>query len=250
MSELMRVKLKQMLTEDHFCLTAHICPDWPQDRKMVIFTNHWTLKRAFVSLGYLFAMTGWIQELIVCSGGWTFRANVLARWLAGSQTTAWSKQTWRRGMWFSLQLCSRCTTLLVHSDYTHWPSRKCETDGERLGKMDRSGWMGSFFRRRREEGPLVLVCGRQPAAFSVYINVLILNWLWGSQRLENSWERNKKQSDRTEEHWLQNVTGLLNISGCIAFFFSFSSKWWQMFKLKWNTSKTILKWLFIGMLGV
>lgn len=43
------------------------------------------------------------------------------------------------------------------------------------------------------------------------------------------------------------------ICGCIAFFFCFScflQQWWQMsVKLKWETSKTIFKWLFIGMLG-
>lgn len=148
-----------------------------------------------------------------------------------------------------MPLFPHCATLLVCPDYTHWPYRKCETDGGEASKTDRSGWMGSLFGRRREEGPLVLVRGRQPAAFSVYINVLILNWLWGSQRLwKNGWERNRKQGDRAEELWLQNVTGLLKkIHGCIASF-SFSPQWWPMFKLKWKTNKTVFKWLFIGML--
>lgn len=89
---------------------------------------------------------------------------------------------------------------------------------------------------------------------SLYINVLILNRLWGSQRLwKNGGERNRKQSGRTEGLWLQNVTGLLKKKQkktwlrCF-FFLSFSPKWWQMFKLKWKTSKTVFKWLFIGML--
>lgn len=152
-------------------------------------------------------------------------------------------------MRISWQFCSRCATLLVHPDYTHWPSRKCETDGERPGKMDRSGWMGSLFGRRREEGPLVLVCGRQPAASSVYINVLILNWLWGSQRLENSWERNKKQSDgRTltskcdwfiKNKWLH----------CFFFSFLFLQNGDKCFKLKWNTSKSILKMVVYWYVG-
>lgn len=143
-----------------------------------------------------------MQEWIVKFwGGWMFwseRARTLC--LAAGHTPAWSKQTWRRGMQLSWQLFPRCAALVVCPDYTHWPYRKCETDGGEASKTGRSGWMGSLFGRRREEGALVLVRGRRPAAFSVYINVFILNWLWGSQRLwKNGWERNRKQRNRKVE---------------------------------------------------
>lgn len=60
--------------------------------------------------------------------------------------------------------------------------------------------MGSLFGRRREEGPLVLVCGRQPAAFCVYQCVNTELTVRQPKTGKQLRERNKKQSDGTEEH--------------------------------------------------
>lgn len=127
--------------------------------------------------------------------------------------------------------------------------------------------MGSLFGRRREEGGVTTgTCVWTPASGvpCVSINVLILNWLWGSQRLEGKkrveWEMGSK-SDSLGEHWIIKKIwkcdfGWAIICGCIAFlflsffFFSFLQQWWQMsVKLNSETSKAIFKWLFIGMLG-
>lgn len=56
-----------------------------------------------------------------------------------------------------------------------------------------------------------------------------------------------------KNNWIKNVTVVQRYVAALLFFLSFYlflQQWWQMsVNLKWETSKTIFKWLFIGMLG-
>lgn len=107
-------------------------------------------------------------------------------------------------MQFSLRSLPRCVTLLARPDYTHWSSEKVWERWGRLGRArgreDRQQtgeWDHYLGDGERKEGwPLVLVCERRPVALPVYINVLILNWLWGSQRL---WKKGSRE--RWEAKW-------------------------------------------------
>ena len=157
----------------------------------------------------------------------------------------------------------RCVTLLARPDYTHWSSEKVwERWGRDWGREDRQRtgeWDHYLGDGGRKEGwPLVLVCERRPVAFPVYINVLILNWLWGSQRLWKKGSRERREAKwqfrRTIELkmwlWFSDNMWLHCFSFSFFLFSFFLQQWWQMsVKLKWETSRTIFKWLFIGMLG-
>jgi len=90
--------------------------------------------------------------------------------------------------------CPCWVTPLARPDDTHWSPRErervCEGDGDgqQTGEWghslgDGGSWGGVT------TGTCVCVCERRPVAFPVYINVLILNWLWGSQRLDKRVER-------------------------------------------------------------